>query len=419
MYAQAVVFRNSVVIYYKHKKDAIRISTGITRIPNDIKFFKKGKLTGKVENYIEKNNVISNKLSFINDIIDGYINIYKTKPSTLYVKQKINSKAEEIDAQQKKEVKKWDSFEPFYDNFYKEKEEEALIQASLKDYVSNKNALLIYQRKYGKLTLEHMATSEFLKSFEKFLSQPIKDNLIKRVKGKLNDNTISKRSSYIRVFLNWAAGKDYITLPAKLTKYKTSVKKFKPTIVIFNDDEIKQLKKLNLKNETDIAIRDYMLILISTGMRYSDLYTLHKDDIQGEFITKSSQKTKVRFKVPINAFTKELIEKYNCTFTRFKNQVFNRFIKDLLEANNICCYTIQVNNFVYGKLDSIEKQKYQEIGSHTGRRTFIARCLKHGFSLSDVMGFTGHKKIDTLFVYKDLYAIDDIVKNKFIKNLSI
>jgi len=35
------------------------------------------------------------------------------------------------------------------------------------------------------------------------------------------------------------------------------------------------------------------------------------------------------------------------------------------------------------------------------------------------MGFTGHKKIDTLFVYKDLYAIDDIVKNKFIENLSI
>lgn len=85
-------------------------------------------------------------------------------------------------------------------------------------------------------------------------------------------------------------------------------------------------------------------------------------------------------------------------------------IKELLKKHKICIYNISVTSSIMKKENITDVPKYNEIGTHSGRRTFIARCFRAGFNITDIMGFTGHKKVDTLLVYRDLF--EKIMKRK-------
>jgi integrase len=428
MYATAVNKEGSIKIYYQNFAKSLWVSTGVTGIPNDEKYFNDERLTSKVKDYTVKNLKIAEKHGLIEDIIKDYVKYNDIEPSIEYVKQKLRNKNEKTEAAQQLELKKSDSFLPYYKAFYEEKGREIRVKDSLKDYISNLNTLLAYEKMNGKLTLQSINDVKFLKAFELFLSKPINQKIkvykgtkerTVNVKGELNDNTISKRISYIKVFLNWCEQNDHLILHPKIKAYKTIVSKYKPTIVILTDEELKQLKNLDLKNETDAALRDYMLVLCSTGMRFSDLYSLSKEDVEGGYITKRAQKTRIIFSVPISDETLAIIKKYEYSFKRFKNQTYNRMIKDLLRENKMCCYNVTVTTAKFNVIKTTEVEKCEEIGTHTGRRTFVARALKNGWSLADVMSCTGHKKIETLLVYRDLFAKEDSKRERFLQSLSI
>jgi len=428
MFAKAVIKEGSVKIYYKNSNKSIRVSTGVTGVIDEVKYFSNGKLTAKVEDFVNKNSLIATKLQQVNKIINDYIKLNDVKPPVDYVKLQLSTNGAKTEAEQEIQLKKTDNFEPYYDQFYKFKidgDKKVRVKDSCKDYVSNKNALLAYQKKYGDLTLNTMNSGDFIEAFEKFLSGAIniqitittdkgKERKV-TVEGKLNGNTVSKRISYLKVFLNWLDVKKHISIDPEVEKYKVADLKYKTTIVILEKEEIQQLQALELTNETEIALRDYMIVLIATGMRYSDLYSLEKSmiDENEKWITKEAQKTTGMFTVPIKPSTLELIKKYDYNFTRFKNQVYNRMIKKLLVDKKICQQNIKVKTRVNNKEITTTVAKYKEIGSHTGRRTFVANCFRTGFNIVDIMGMTGHKKVDTLIIYRDTFAKEDYKVDKF------
>jgi integrase len=402
MFAKAKFYRGSIVIDYVYDREHFRVSTGVTKVPTNL--FKDEKVLAKVPDADSKNLMIAVVQKQVEDIIEEYFIANKARPSITYVKEKIKENKQQVKI-------KHENFNDYYTEFYTSKQQEAIVRDSLKDYKSLEHALLTYDAEKQKLTLEILNSADFFVKFEKFLSDPTPSKEF-RFRGGQSNNTVRKRISSLSTFLKWCEGKGYIKRKFEVENYRTKVKKFKPTIVVLTKEEQEQLKNLDLTGQEE-QLRDIMLFLCYTGIRYSDLLTLGKGDCKGGFISKDADKTRFRFKVPLNKNSTELLEKYNYNFNIFSTTIFNLLIKDLLEDYSICNYPIEIRDVKYNKIVRTKVTKRTEISSHTGRRSFVARCLQNGFGLSEIMGFTGHKKVDTLLIYVDVFQNQENAEEKF------
>jgi hypothetical protein len=268
MIAEAKIYRCTVIIYYEHGRKTLRISTRTGKIPDGEKIFKNGQLTAKVPGYEGKNKIINIVLSKVNKIISDFYFAYKEKPTVEFVKSALSHDKQEVKSQERK----YERFEDLYLMMYEEKKSDAIVPSSLKDYTSSLNSLKLYQHLNGKLTLELMNSAEFIKKFESFLAQKHTDIDLKKFKtnGGLNVNTTKKRVSTVLTFLKWCEGQGIITRKFEVENYKTKLKKYQPTVVIITREEKEQLLQLRLDDDEG-KLRDILVFLCLTGLRYSDL----------------------------------------------------------------------------------------------------------------------------------------------------
>lgn len=87
--------------------------------------------------------------------------------------------------------------------------------------------------------------------------------------------------------------------------------------------------------------------------------------------------------------------------TVIKRWTVSNYIKELAKMAGINSTTTLVKNRK-GKKVEITAEKWEFLGSHTTRRTFITNALQAGVSQTDVMAVTGIKKIQTLIKYNKL-----------------
>lgn len=402
MKAKAKIFRNTVVIYYDHDRKTLRLATGIGKVPPGDGYFKKGQLTAKVLGYEGKNEIINIMLAKVNEVIADYYFENKEMPSVDFVRSVLLKGTQD----NKIQGRRFEGFEAYYHLMIEEKKSEAIVPSSLKDYTSTLNSLKLYQHLNGELSPEQMNSAEFLRKFEAFLSESYDDTRLKkfRTKGGLNVNTCKKRISTVRTFLKWCQGKEIISQRFEVENYKTRLKKYQPTVVIITKEEKAQLLNLDLEGE-DEKLRDILVFLYLTGLRYSDLLLLHKGYVRNGYVVKDAQKTTKKFKVPLTKKATEILEKYDYNMNMFSTTMFNRLIKELLKRYNICCYPIRIQKTVYNKVSQITVEKYSQISSHTGRRSFIAHCIMTGHSIPEIMAMTGHSRITSLQCYIDQFQV--------------
>ncbi len=83
------------------------------------------------------------------------------------------------------------------------------------------------------------------------------------------------------------------------------------------------------------------------------------------------------------------------------NQKMNDYLKDLCE---FCESNIPITRVTYraGKREEITKPKYELIGTHAGRRTFICFALSSGIPPQVVMKWTGHSDYKAMKPYIDI-----------------
>jgi integrase len=83
------------------------------------------------------------------------------------------------------------------------------------------------------------------------------------------------------------------------------------------------------------------------------------------------------------------------------NQQMNRCLKDLGE---ICGFTTPVTVTGYRKGSRYDEvyPKYELIGTHAGRKTFICFALSNGVPPDVVMKFTGHSDYKSMKPYIDI-----------------
>jgi len=223
------------------------------------------------------------------------------------------------------------------------------------------------------------------------------------------NTSIVKQISLLKWFLRWCIEKGYSQnniFESFKPKLKTTTKK-----VIFLDwDELTLLRSYEIPTTKQYLerVRDVFLFQCYTGLRYSDVFNLKRSDVKTDTIEITTIKTADSLVIDLNDYSRSILEKYkNIHFENNKvlpvisNQKMNDYLKELAELVPI---NQQVRETYYKGNERIDKTyyKYELLGTHAGRRTFICNSLAMGIPAQTVMKWTGHSDYKAMKPYIDI-----------------
>ena len=143
-----------------------------------------------------------------------------------------------------------------------------------------------------------------------------------------------------------------------------------------------------------------------SSLRYSDVSELKKTDIYDGAIHIVTQKTNDKITIELNDYTKSILDKYkdiegDYALPVISNQKMNKYLKIVCKECNI---NEKLTNVYYkgNKRYEETKEKWELIGTHCGRRTFICNALMMGIAPNVVMKWTGHSDYKSMKPYIDI-----------------
>ena len=259
-----------------------------------------------------------------------------------------------------------------------------------------------YKRKMGLKTFDidfDFFDEEGLMSYVEYLRE---------VKGMMN-SSIEKQLSFLRWFLRWTLNKRFHDNNTFET-FRPKLKKTQKKVVYLTHDELKKLQNYKIP-ETKLylyRVRDVFIFCCFTGLRHSDVYNLKRCDIKNDYIEVTTVKTSDSLKIELNDTSRRILEKYkHYVFPDDKalpvitNQKMNQYLHELCKLAGI---DDQVRQTYYKGNERIDvvKPKYELIGTHTGRRTFICNAIGMGIIPQVVMKWTGHSDYKAMKPYIDI-----------------
>lgn len=231
----------------------------------------------------------------------------------------------------------------------------------------------------------------------------------------MKNSTIAKQFGYLGWFLNWAVKKGVNNNMAYKT-FAPALKQTQKKVIYLDDDEMARLEEVDLMpaNRRHLErIRDIFLFQCYSGLRYSDAENLRWADIKDDVMTITTIKTNDTISIELNAHTRALLSKYKVfsfpggkVFPAPTNQEANRYLKELCRLAGINEPVTIVTYKGKERIDEVHP-KYDLIGTHAGRRTFIVHALSLGISPYIVTRWTGHSSLAAM---KPYMAIVDSAK---------
>lgn len=216
------------------------------------------------------------------------------------------------------------------------------------------------------------------------------DAYLRNVKPKLEQNTIHKRHTIFKKFINVALDKGH--------KFDNPYQKFKfhkieTQIEYLTFAELKKLINLYQSNQlTDKlqhVLRYYLFSATSGGMRFSDIDALLPRNIETDSICFVPIKTKtvktVVCRVPLTAFGKKMLEDAKLRKKAGQNTVF-------------ACYSNQKTN-EYLKEIAIKAGIDKDFSFHSSRHTFATLFYAHTKDIATLARILGHSNIKQTQVY--------------------
>ena len=191
----------------------------------------------------------------------------------------------------------------------------------------------------------------------------------------------------------------------KLYNYKVPAN---GTEVTLHDNQGEEKKKTVHNSAALEKTRDLFCFCAFTSLRYSDMAKVKRSDIIGDYLYITTQKTNDRLPIDLNTFAKAILDKYKdekfpdgLALPVISNQKMNDYLKDLCE---LCEFNEPITVVCYraGKREEDTYPKYELIGTHAGRRTFICFALSSGIPPQVVMKWTGHSDYKAMRPYIDI-----------------
>jgi site-specific recombinase XerD len=257
---------------------------------------------------------------------------------------------------------------------------QSLNKGTKKHYISSKNKIITFLcSKYDKndMELEYLNFA-FISKFKVHLEQHYKNN----------PNTINKDITRLKAVLNYAIKLEWLSTNPFNSYRSTTV----PTVKsVLNLDDINKIERYTPKSETYNIVKDGFLFMCYTGLSYSDLQQLKKDNIQttingNKIIKISRKKTSEYCMIPLVSKALSIIEKYSnnpfvvnngCALPVISNQKMNDYIKEIVEELGIT----------------------KTVSCHVARHSFATNALELGVPIETVSKALGHSSIKTTQIY--------------------
>ena len=225
----------------------------------------------------------------------------------------------------------------------------------------------------------------------------------------IKNSTIDKKLGYLRWFLNWATEKGYNTNKAYRSFHPT-LKQTQRKVIYLTKDELSRLCVLPLTGSNAYLeqVRDAFLFCCFSGLRHSDANNLRRSDIKDGYFEVTTVKTADSITIELNEVTKAILKKYESipfpgdkALPNLTNQAMNRDVKKLCKLAGID-EEIRITTYKGSTRHDEVFHKWEKVGTHTGRRTFIVNALSLGIPPSVVMKWTGHSDYNAMKPYIDI-----------------
>lgn len=277
-----------------------------------------------------------------------------------------------------KEVPK-DSILRTFDQFIA-RHNQNLAKGTIKHYKSTKNKLskfMTSQLGIKDTTLDQL-TFNFISKFKIYIEDEYKNHI----------NTSNREIIRIKTVINWAIKMDWI----KDNPFKNFKGKTVPTVKsILNFEEIRLIEEYQSNNEPKNIVKDMFLFMTYTGLSYSDLNTLTKNNIQlsisgNKIIKISRKKTNEYCMIPLITKAESIIKKYSnhpkvidsvLALPVISNQKINRYLLEIQKE-------LKIN---------------KKITCHVARHSFATNALEMGVPIETVSKALGHSSIKTTQIY--------------------
>ena len=249
-----------------------------------------------------------------------------------------------------------------------------------------------------------------------------------REKKEMKNSTIGKQMGFLKWFLRWATLKGFNSNTAYQTfspKLRTAQRQvvfldWDELMMVFNyevpaDGEVVTLhdadgkeytKTVHASNGLRIS-RDIFCFCCFTSLRYSDASNLKRANITDNALTITTVKTADTITIELNKYARAILSRYDgkdlngYALPHITNQRMNKYLKELCE---LCEINQPVTRTYYRGAERIDETmpKYEVVGTHTGRRTFICNALMLGIPAEIVMKWTGHADYKSMKPYIDI-----------------
>jgi len=202
----------------------------------------------------------------------------------------------------------------------------------------------------------------------------------------LKRNTQGLRIKYLKAVLRQATAEE-INKNLAFTNAAFKTVSEKVDAIYLDETELNDLYRLELI-DSQSKIRDLFLISAYTGLRLSDVKRISKENLKGDYIQITTQKTGTGVVIPIFPMVAEILQKYEYRLPKYSDQHINRTLKEIgpILAKKT---TAKV----------INKSKYDEIRSHTGRRSFCTNMYNRRIPIDTIMKISTHKTESEFFKY--------------------
>jgi integrase len=169
-------------------------------------------------------------------------------------------------------------------------------------------------------------------------------------------------------------------------------KRQEPDIMTLTAEEVEALEGLELPAGSYLDnARALFLLSCYTGLRYSDLVSIRPEHVRGTTLRITTQKTRETVSVPLQARALLIVTRYLAGDVRLiSNQKLNDYLKELGQLAGIDS-PIEIIKYRGGNRSNQTVAKWEKLGCHTGRRTFVTLSLERGLRPELVMKITGHK----------------------------
>ncbi len=303
-----------------------------------------------------------------------------------------------------------DDFSIWLEDFKKQKYDEEVrmgvvprkVHPTTKDYTSTLNLLRDFEYdNYSKPIQVADVDNAFLTDLIQYCYEPrvSDEDHTYLTEGDMINKTIQKRLDCLFTFMT----KYYKQVPNEVKKPK--LEQGEKVIIRLDREELRQLENTDIKEPDYIKCRDYMLFLAFTGLRFSDFTRIDRSFYYPETneLVLTTQKTNSNCRIFLFDKAKEIGLKYDFTFRDYTNQGLNRAMKAMLKKYDLYGEPFTKTYMKQGRQVE-EGLKREFISCHACRRSFISIMAECGLDVYDIMSMTGHKKVETLKYYLDIFG---------------